>query len=193
MAPPPIIKINHVVDLLSSRSPPQSSSQYPNTSLDGVASNYNFICNIPYKYWKICFAAIQCSMLGLAMCWLTHLMGMPSWVMCTTWHTSRTQLLVDVEILSIHHFHLHSFVTSLWDKMELPWAYIPPFEKHFNICLRYLIWLMCRSHSSQFLSTSIPKKKCNSPRSWISNFWPNSYLICKSLFWSLHTKMRSST
>jgi hypothetical protein len=27
-------------------------------------------------------------------------------------------------------------------------------------------------------------------RSFISNFWFNSSLICKSLFWSLHTKMK---
>jgi hypothetical protein len=42
MAPPPIMKTNLVVDLLSSRSPPQSTSQYPSTSLDGVAPNCNF-------------------------------------------------------------------------------------------------------------------------------------------------------
>ncbi len=34
IAPPPIMKTNLVVDLLSSRSPPQSASQYPSTSLD---------------------------------------------------------------------------------------------------------------------------------------------------------------
>ncbi len=55
------------------------------------------------------------------------------------------------------------------------------------------IWLMCRSRSSRFLSTSIPKKKCNSPRSFISNFWLSFFFICKSLFWSLHTEMKSST
>ncbi len=47
MAPPPIMKTNLVVDLLSSKSPPQSASQYPSTSLDGVAPNCNFICNVP--------------------------------------------------------------------------------------------------------------------------------------------------
>jgi len=44
------------------------------------------------------------------------------------WHTSETQLLVDMEILLIHHFHSHTFITSLWDPMELQWAYIPPFK-----------------------------------------------------------------
>jgi len=50
MAPPPIMKTNPMVDLLSSRSPPRSASQYPNNSLDGVAPNYNFICNVLCKY-----------------------------------------------------------------------------------------------------------------------------------------------
>jgi hypothetical protein len=68
MAPPPIMKTNHVVDLLSSRSPLQSASQYPSISLDSVALNCNFIYNVPCKYQKICLTAIQCSMLGLAMC-----------------------------------------------------------------------------------------------------------------------------
>ncbi len=58
MAPPPNMKTNHVVDLLSSRSPPQSASQYPSTSLDAVASNCNFICNVPCKYQKIRLMAI---------------------------------------------------------------------------------------------------------------------------------------
>jgi hypothetical protein len=75
MAPPPIMKTNLVVDLLSSRSPPQSASQYPSTSLDGVAPNSDFICNVPCKYWKIHLMAIQCSMLGFAMCWLNTLIG----------------------------------------------------------------------------------------------------------------------
>jgi hypothetical protein len=50
MAPPPIMKTNPMVDLLSSTSPPRSASQYPNNSLDGVALNYNFICNVLCKY-----------------------------------------------------------------------------------------------------------------------------------------------
>ncbi len=128
MAPPPIMKTNPMVDLLSSRSTPQSASQYPSISLDGVAPNSNFICNVPCKYRKIHLTAMQCSMLGFTMCRLTHLLGMPSRVMCTTWHTSRTQPLVDTEIPLIHHFHSHSFVTSLWDRMELQWAYIPPLK-----------------------------------------------------------------
>jgi hypothetical protein len=37
MAPPPIMKLNPMVDFLSSRSPPESASQYPSISLDGVA------------------------------------------------------------------------------------------------------------------------------------------------------------
>jgi hypothetical protein len=43
--------------------------------LDGVAPNSNFICNVPCKYRKIHLTAIQCSMLGLAMCWLNTLIG----------------------------------------------------------------------------------------------------------------------
>ncbi len=58
----------------------------------------------------------------------THLLGMPSWVMCTTRHTSKTQPLLDMEILSIYHFHSCSFVISLWDRMEFQWAYILPFK-----------------------------------------------------------------
>ncbi len=58
MAPPLIMKTNHVVDILSSRSPPQSASQYPSISLDGVPPNCNFICNIPCKYRNIHLMAI---------------------------------------------------------------------------------------------------------------------------------------
>ncbi len=68
MTPPPIMKTNPMVDLLSSRSPPQSASQYPRTSLDGVPPNCNFICNVLCKYQKIRLTAIQCSVLGFAMC-----------------------------------------------------------------------------------------------------------------------------
>ncbi len=64
IAPLPIMKTNRVVDLLSSRSSPQFASQYPSTSLDGVAPNCNFICNVPCKCRKIRLMAIQCSMLG---------------------------------------------------------------------------------------------------------------------------------
>jgi len=39
MAPLLIMQTNLVVDLLSSRSLPQFASQYPSTSLDGVALN----------------------------------------------------------------------------------------------------------------------------------------------------------
>jgi len=58
MAPSPIMKTNPVVDLLSSRSPPQSASQYPSTSLDGVVPNCNFIYNVSCKYRKIRLTAI---------------------------------------------------------------------------------------------------------------------------------------
>ncbi len=58
MASPPIMKTNPMVDLLSSRSPPQSTSQYPNTSSDGVAPNCNLICNALCKYRKIHLMAI---------------------------------------------------------------------------------------------------------------------------------------
>ncbi len=58
MAPPPIMKTNLVMDLLSSKSPLQSTSQYPSISLDGVALNCNFICNVLCKYQKIRLMAI---------------------------------------------------------------------------------------------------------------------------------------
>ncbi len=49
-----------------------------------------------------------------------------------------------MEILSIHHFHLHSFVTSLSDRMEFQWVYILlfknvsifPWSIWFGWCLR---------------------------------------------------------
>jgi len=58
MASPLIMKTNPVVDLLFSRSPPQSASQYLRTSLDAVALNCNFICNVFCKYRKICLMTI---------------------------------------------------------------------------------------------------------------------------------------
>ncbi len=87
MAPLPMMKTNLVVDLLFSRLPPQSTSQYPSTSLDGVAPNCNFICNIPCKYWKICLTTIHSPCWGWLCVDSTHLLGMQGLVVCKTWHT----------------------------------------------------------------------------------------------------------
>jgi len=182
MAPPPIMKTNLVVDFLFSRSPPQIASQYPNTSLDGVASNYNFICNVPCKYRKIHLTAIQCSMLGLAKCWLNTFIGYAKLSRVhnmayikdptTCWYGNPFDSSFPLTFLC--NFTLGSNGT--------PMGLHSSIQKHFNTSLRYLIWLMCRSCSSWFLSTSIPKKKCNSPRSFISNFWLSFFFVCKSLF-----------
>ncbi len=147
MAPPLIMKTNPVVDLLFSRSPPQSASQYLSTSLDGVALNRNLICKLPCKYRKIRLTAIQCSMLGLAMCWLNTLIGY-------------------VKSGRLHNMAYIKDPTACWYGKPLdssfPFAFFHNFtlglngtpiglhssiRKHFNISLRYLIWLMSRSCS----------------------------------------------
>jgi len=68
VAPPPIMNTNHVVHILFSRSPAQSASQYPTTSWGDNPPKRNLNCNVPCKYQKMRFTAIQCSRLGLAMC-----------------------------------------------------------------------------------------------------------------------------
>jgi hypothetical protein len=69
-------------------------------------------------------------MLGLAMCWLNTLIGYAKSDHVHNMAYIKTQPLVDMQILWIHHFHSHSFVVSLWDRMELQWVYIIPFENH---------------------------------------------------------------
>jgi hypothetical protein len=61
-------------------------------------------------------------------------------------------------------------------------------QKCFNISLRYLIWLMRRSRWLRFLFTSIPKKKCDSPRSFFSNFWLSFSWFAKICFDHCTTK-----
>jgi hypothetical protein len=68
MAPPPIMNTNPVVDLLSSRSPAQSVSQYLTKSWGGNPLKRNLNCKVPCKYQKMRLIAIQCSRLGLTMC-----------------------------------------------------------------------------------------------------------------------------
>jgi len=68
-----VSKTNPMVDLLSSRSLAQSTSQYLIISWGGSLSNHNLNCKVHYKFQKMCFTIIQCSKLGLAMCWLTLL------------------------------------------------------------------------------------------------------------------------
>ncbi len=75
MTPPPIMNTNHVVNLLSSRSPVQSASQYPTQSWGGNPLKRNLNSKVPCKYWKMCLTVIQCSRLGFAMCWFTMLIG----------------------------------------------------------------------------------------------------------------------
>jgi hypothetical protein len=67
MAPPPIMKRNPM-DLLSSGSPAQSASQYLTKPWGANPSKRNLNCKVPCKYQKLHLTAIQCSMLGLAMC-----------------------------------------------------------------------------------------------------------------------------
>ncbi len=75
MAPPPIMNTNHVVDLLSSRSLTQSTSQYLTKPWGANPLKRNLNCKVPCKYQKMQLTAIQCSRLGLAICWLTTLIG----------------------------------------------------------------------------------------------------------------------
>jgi len=75
MAPPPIMNTNHVVDFLSLRSLAQSASQYLTKSRGGNPPKCNLNYKVPYKYWKMRLTIIQCSRLGLAMCWFTTLIG----------------------------------------------------------------------------------------------------------------------
>ncbi len=50
MVPPLIMNTNHVVDLLSSTSLTQSTSQYFTISRGGNPLNRNLNCKVPYKY-----------------------------------------------------------------------------------------------------------------------------------------------
>ncbi len=75
MVPPPIMNTNLVVDLLSSRSPAQFASQYPTKPWGANPLKHNLNYKIPCKYQKMCLIAIQCSRLGLAICWLITLIG----------------------------------------------------------------------------------------------------------------------
>ncbi len=68
MVPPPIMNTNHVVDLLSSRSPPQSTSQYLTKPWGVNPPKRNLNCKVACEYRKMHLTAIQCSMLGFAMC-----------------------------------------------------------------------------------------------------------------------------
>jgi hypothetical protein len=68
MAPSPIMNTNLVVDLLSSRSPAQSASQYPTKPWGVNLWKHNLKCKVPCKYRKMRLTAVQCSRLGLTMC-----------------------------------------------------------------------------------------------------------------------------
>jgi len=68
MAPPPIMNTNPMVDLLSSRSLAQSTSQHPTKSWGGNPPKRNLNCKVLCKYQKMRLTTIQCSRLRLAMC-----------------------------------------------------------------------------------------------------------------------------
>jgi hypothetical protein len=68
MAPPPIMNINIVVDLLFSRLLTQSTSQYSTKSWGGNPPKCNLNSKVPCKYQKMHLTVIQCCKLGLAMC-----------------------------------------------------------------------------------------------------------------------------
>ncbi len=68
MAPPTIMNINLMVDLLSSRSFAQLASQYPTKPWGANAPKRNLSCKVLCKYQKMRLTTIQCSRLGLAMC-----------------------------------------------------------------------------------------------------------------------------
>jgi hypothetical protein len=121
-------------------------------------------------------------MLGLAMCWLNTFIEYAK--------SDRVHKMAYIKDPTAcwygnpfnSSFPLAFFCNFTLGSNRTPLGLHSSIQKCFNISLRYLIWLMCRSCSSWFISTSIPKKKCNSPRSFISNFWLSSSLICKSLF-----------
>ncbi len=58
MAPPPIMNTNLVVDFLSSRSPAQSTSQYPTKPRGANPPKRNLNCKVPCKYRKMCLTPI---------------------------------------------------------------------------------------------------------------------------------------
>jgi hypothetical protein len=68
MVPPPIMNTNLVVDLLSSRSLAQSTSQYPTKSWGVNLLKRNLNWKVPCKYQKMCLTTIQCFKLGFSMC-----------------------------------------------------------------------------------------------------------------------------
>jgi hypothetical protein len=126
--------------------------------LDGVAPKCNFICNIPYKYWKIHLMAIQCSMLRLAVCWLNTLIKYAKLgrvhnmayikdpIAC--WYGNPFDSSFPFTFLYNFTLRLNGTLMGLHSSIQ----------KRFNISLRYLIWLMHRSCWSWFLFTSISKK-----------------------------------
>ncbi len=61
MAPPPIMNTNPMVDLLLSRSPTQSASQYPTKPWGANPRKHNLNSKVPCKYRKMRLTAIQCS------------------------------------------------------------------------------------------------------------------------------------
>jgi hypothetical protein len=95
--------------------------------LDGVASNCNFICNIPCKYRKIHLTAIQCSMLGFAMCWLNTLIGYAK-----SGHVHNMAYIKDPTACWYGNPFDSSFPFAFLCNFTLgsngTWAYNPPFE-----------------------------------------------------------------
>jgi hypothetical protein len=75
MAPPPIMNTNIVMNLLSSRSLALSASQYLTKPWGVNLRRHNLKCKVLCKYRKMRLTTIQCSRLGLAMCWFTTLIG----------------------------------------------------------------------------------------------------------------------
>ncbi len=89
MVPPPIMNTNLVVDLLSSRSPAQSASQYPTKSWGGNPPKCNFNYKVLCKYRKCAWS--QSNVLGLDWSCVDSpcLLDMPNPAEYITWHTSK--------------------------------------------------------------------------------------------------------
>ncbi len=70
MAPPPIMNTNPVVDLLSSMSPAQFTSQYSTKPWGVNLRKHNLKCKVPYKYRKM--RLTKFNVLGLDWPCVTH-------------------------------------------------------------------------------------------------------------------------
>jgi hypothetical protein len=119
MAPPPIMNINPMVDLLYSRSPAQSTSQYL-TKPSGVNLwKHNLKCKVPCKQ-KMRLTTIQCSRLGIG-----HVLTHHTYWVCQIWPSTQHGIHQGSHCLLIKNLHhlvilvQHSSSILSWDQVAL--------------------------------------------------------------------------